>query len=63
MKARRNVGFSFLKYRTFRVRHNSIDTLYNVVTLKPSEVILLMAGAQPNKAEIWDTALMPRPIK
>ena len=41
---------------TFCVRHNSIDTLYNVSTLEPSEVILLMAGAQPKKANMWDTA-------
>ena len=35
--------------------------IYTIVTLDPSEVILLMAGAQPRKATMWDAALEPRP--
>ena len=30
--------------------------------MEPSEVILLMAGAQPNKAMIWDAVSEPRPL-
>ncbi len=28
----------------------------------PVNVILLMAGAQPNKAKVWDTVLESRPL-
>ena len=30
--------------------------------MEPSEVILLMAGAQPRKKAMWDTALLTRPM-
>ena len=53
------MGFST---RTFRVRHNPIDMLYTICALEPSEVILLMAGAQPKKVIMWDAALLPRPL-
>ena len=38
-----------------------LTVFYTIGTLEPSEVILLMAGAQPNKATVWDTAPKPRP--
>lgn len=37
--------------------HTLLTGFYNVITLEPSEVILLMAGAQPKKTYMWDTAL------
>ena len=47
--------------RHFLSSHHILTTLYNIGTLDPSEVILLMAGAQPRKTTMWDTALKPRP--
>ena len=38
-----------------------LTTFYTIGTLDPSEVILLMAGAQPKKVTMWDAALKPRP--
>ena len=32
-----------------------------IVHWNPVKVVLLMAGAQPNKANMWDTAYEPRP--
>ena len=41
--------------------HFILTVFYIISTLEPSEVILLMAGAQPRKATMRDAALKPRP--
>ena len=41
--------------------HTLLTSFYNVSTLEPSEVILLMAGAPPRKTYMWDTAYEARP--
>ena len=45
----------------FLSSHLFILLIYNRSTLEPSEVILLMAGAQPRKMIMWDAALKLRP--
>ena len=42
--------------------HYYLTLIYYDCALEPSEVILLMAGAQPNKANMRDTAYEPRPF-
>ena len=39
-----------------------LTAFYTIAALEPSEVILLMAGAQPKEAIMWDAALSPRPV-
>ena len=36
--------------------HKVLTLFYTNAALEPSEVILLMAGAQPEKEIMWDTA-------
>ena len=55
--------YHYKSKRTNHVLSLSIDTTLNYrQALELSEVILLMAEAQPNKVILWDTAIDPRPI-
>ena len=42
--------------------HYVLTLFYTISALEPSEVVLLTAGAQPNKVKIWDTVSDPRPL-
>ena len=41
--------------------HKVLTLFYTNAALEPSAGILLMAGAQPREAKVWDTVLASRP--